>query len=369
MDTMNITIIGAGVIGLAIAVELADVYDNIIVLDRNDHFGRETSSRNSEVIHSGIYYPSGSLKATLCLAGTNLLFRYCEKHSVPHARLGKLIVAADAAEISQLEQLQMNGLKNGVRDLRIVDAAEVERLQPSLRAVAALHSPATAIIDSHALMKTLYGQANASGVLFSFCSDVARIEKSGEGYIVGMKADDFTYFSRVVINAAGLNSDHVAALAGIDIDAAGYKLDYYKGSYFSYAKKHPIRMLVYPVPHKDLAGLGIHATLDMGNRLRFGPDAERVNEIEYSVDHVKRDAFYEGASRIIKGLDRESFLPEMAGIRPKLKGAGVRDFVIQHEKERGLQGLVNLVGIESPGLTASLAIAKRVRSLVDDILQ
>lgn len=188
------------------------------------------------------------------------------------------------------------------------------------------------------------------------------------GYLIGIKNDDYKFISKVVINSAGLYSDHIAELAGINVDSAGYRLKYCKGSYFSYAKKSPVKMLVYPVPHKDLTGLGVHATLDLGGRLRFGPDTEYIDAIDYKVDVDKRDIFYKGASKIINGLEKELFVPDMCGIRPKIKGEGIKDFIIRHENEIGLEGFVNLMGIESPGLTASLSIAKYVKGVVCNIL-
>ena len=368
MEEVNITIIGAGVVGLAIAAELSKKYDEIVVLEKHDKFGKETSSRNSEVIHSGIYYPQGSLKAKLCVEGAVLLYAYCEEHSIPHSRLGKLIVATDENEKRHLVELYNTGIQNGTQSLAFFNRNEITSAEPNVNAIAALFSPNTGIVDSHALMKSFYNTATASGVLFSFDSEVNFIKKNKNGYLIGIKNDDYKFVSKVVINSAGLYSDHIAELAGIDIDSVGYRLRYCKGSYFSYAKKSPIKMLVYPVPHKDLAGLGTHATLDLGGRLRFGPDAEFIDTLNYKVDINKRDIFYEGASKIINGLEKQAFIPDMAGIRPKIKGDGVKDFVIKHEDDKGLKGLINLIGIESPGLTASLAIAKEAKDIVDSVL-
>lgn len=369
MDEVGITIIGAGVVGLAVAAELSWRGDDIVVLERHHAFGQETSSRNSEVIHAGIYYPEGSLKARLCVEGADLLYRYCEAHSVPHRKLGKLIVAVDQEETGGIEALYRRGIRNGAKGLQLIDRAEVRELQPMVNARMALHSPYTGIVDSHSLMSALYREARGSGVTFSFDSDVTVIEKTGKGFIIGIADDDYRFLSRVVINAAGLGSDRVAALMGVDIDAAGYRLSPCKGSYFSYQRTSPVTMLVYPLPRHDLTGLGVHATLDLGGRLRFGPDAEYVERLDYGVNSGKADVFYESASRIIRGLDREAFVPDMAGIRPKLGGEGVRDFVIIHEKDRGLEGAVNLVGIESPGLTACLAIARHAGTMVREIMR
>lgn len=370
METVKITIIGAGVVGLAIAAELSKKYDNIILLERHEKFGQETSSRNSEVIHSGMYYPTGSLKAQLCVKGAALLYEYCERHSIPCSKIGKLIVAAEQSGIKDLEELSKQGTLNGVDNLRILGQDEIYKIEPNVNAVAALYSPDTGIVDSHSLMRRLYNDAESSGVIFSFGSEINQIDRDKEGYVIGIKDDDYKFMSKVVINSAGLSSDYIAGMAGIDVNSAGYRLRYCKGSYFSYARKSPVNMLVYPVPHKDLAGLGVHATLDMGRRLRFGPDAEYIDSLDYTVDASKRDAFYENAAGIIKGLDKESFVPDMAGIRPKLQGPGeeTKDFVIAEETAKGFPGLINLIGIESPGLTASLSIAGMVRDIVSGIL-
>ncbi len=365
MDEVKITIIGAGVVGLAIAAELSREYNDIVVLERHDKFGQETSSRNSEVIHSGIYYPPNSLKATLCVKGAQLLYKYCEKYSIPHSKLGKLIVATNESELTDLQELYDTGILNGVEGLALIEKNEINEMDPNVNAIAALYSPNTGIIDSHSLMSRLYRFANASGVLFSFNTEVNLIEKQENAYVIGIKNDDYKFISSVVINSAGLSADYVAGLAGIDIDRADYRLSYYKGSYFSYARKSPIKMLVYPVPHKDLTGLGIHATLDLGGRLRFGPDSEHVDFIDYKVDSNKIGIFYESVKKIIKGVDKEAFVPEMSGIRPKIRGEGIKDFVIKDEIDRGMGGFINLIGIESPGLTASLSVAKYVKNILE----
>lgn len=368
MDKVKITIIGAGVVGLAIAAELSQEYDDIVVLEKHEKFGQETSSRNSEVIHSGIYYPPNSLKAELCVDGARLLYEYCEKYSIPHSKLGKLIVASDESEVTDLQELYDTGLNNGVKGLTLIEKDEINKMEPHVNATDALYSPNTGIIDSHSLMSHLHRVANASRVLFSFNTEVNFIEKQKNGYVIGIKNDSYKFVSSLIINSAGLSAGHIAAIAGIDIDKADYKLSHCKGSYFSYAKKPPIKMLVYPVPHKNLSGLGIHATLDLGGRLRFGPDTEYVDAIDYKVDAGKRDIFYESAKKNIKGLDKEALNPDMAGIRPKIKGEGIKDFVIKHESDRGMEGFINLIGIESPGLTASLSIAKYVNSIIRTIL-
>ncbi|MBI4681354.1 MAG: NAD(P)/FAD-dependent oxidoreductase, partial [Nitrospirae bacterium] len=288
----------------------------------------------------------------------------------PHKKLGKLIVAVEQSELGILEKLHKNGQRNNVKGLTILDRGAVNRMEPNTKTIAALYSPDTGIIDSHSLMKYFYNAAKDNGVLFGFNSEVNRLDKESDGFVIGIQQDDYQFKSKVVINCAGLSSDYIAKLTGIDIQKSGYELKYCKGSYFSYAKSSPVKMLIYPVPHEELVGLGVHATLDLGGRLRFGPDAEYIDAIEYKVNADKKDFFYKGASKIIKGLEKDAFVPDMAGIRPKLSGKNetARDFVIKDEAEKGLDGLINLIGIESPGLTASPAIAKVVADMVSRIL-
>lgn len=364
MEQVDVTIIGAGVVGLAIAHELSKGFESIVVLDKNKSFGQETSSRSSEVIHSGIYYPKDSLKARLSVEGARLLYNFCENNLIPYSKLGKLIVAKSEEEVEYLKELYKRGIDNNIRGLKFLDRADISRIEPNVNAVSAIFSRNTGIFDSHSFMKKLYHSAKDSGVMFSFGSEADFIEKNGNGYVIGVKGEDYRFFSRLVINAAGLFADKIAQLAGIDIDKYNYRLQYSKGSYFSYSKQSPVKMLVYPVPLKDLKGLGIHATLDLAGRLRFGPDTELVDRVEYSVDIKKRDFFFESASLIIKNLEKEAFMPDTAGIRPQIKGGGTKDFVIRDESDKGLGGFIDLIGIESPGLTASLAIAKMVKDTI-----
>ncbi|MEI6515545.1 MAG: NAD(P)/FAD-dependent oxidoreductase [bacterium] len=366
MDKVQVTIIGAGVIGLAVARELAGYFPEILVLEKNDSFGRETSSRNSEVIHSGIYYPADSFKARLCVEGSRQLYNYCCAHDIPHKRLGKLIIASGQEDVAKISDLHQRGIRNGVGGLELIDAERLAVLEPRSLGVAALWSPNTGIINSHVLMSRLYGDAVGRGVLFAFNSEVASIQRQADGYEVGVLQDDFRVLSDIVINAAGLNSDKIAELAGLDVDGLGCRLNYCKGDYFSYSGTSPVSRLLYPVPGEHLSGLGVHATLDLAGQLRFGPDTEDVTTLDYTVDERKKKGFFQAASRLIPGLEESRFMPHMAGIRPKIKGPGVQDFVIRDEKPNGFPNFINLVGIESPGLTSCLAIAKTVRSLVDE---
>jgi L-2-hydroxyglutarate oxidase LhgO len=370
VDEVNITIIGAGIIGLAIAAELSVTYDNIIVIEKHTRYGQETSSRNSEVIHSGIYYPYDSLKANLCVKGAEDLYEICSDYSIPFMKLGKMIVACNQSEIETLEDLLEKGIKNNVNDLVLLDKREIRKKEPHINAKAALYSPNTGVVDSHSLMKHFYDVADDNGVLFAFNSELNRLSREKVGFIAGIRQDDYMFMSKIVVNCAGLYSDCIAEIAGIDIHKNRYKLKFCKGSYFSYDKLSPVKMLIYPVPHDELVGLGVHATLDLGGRLRFGPDTEYVDVINYKVDPNKKESFYNGAKKIISGLDRDAFIPDMAGIRPKLQGPGekTRDFVIREESDKGLSGLINLIGIESPGLTASPAIAKMVARIISELM-
>lgn len=368
MEEVKITIIGAGVIGLAIAQELSKTYRDIVLLEKEKTFGQGISSRNSEVMHAGIYYPVNSLKAKLCVEGIDYLYAYCKENNILHSQIGKLIVASETCEIPALEKLLDQGKKNGAKNLEYLSKEEVKKIEPNVNAKAAFYSPFTGIIDTHSFMKQLYNQAMDRNVIVCFANEVNKIEFKKQSYHIGLVNQDYSFSSRVVINSAGLFSDCVAQLVGLDVEALGYKLSYYKGSYFSYLKPSPVKHLVYPLPHENLTGLGIHATLNLSNTLRFGPDAEYVDELDYNVEGNKKIDFYQRASKLINKLDHAAFSPDMAGIRPKLKGEIVRDFIISHEEDKGYNGFINLIGIESPGLTASLAIAKYVRNIVDKVL-
>ncbi len=369
---VDVAIVGAGVIGLAIASEIGHPKRAVLVLEKNSSFGLATSSRNSEVIHAGIYYPKNSLKAKLCVEGKHLLYELCQRCGIPYRRLGKIVVAVSDGEISQLERLCEQGKENGVEDLRLLTRTEVKKLEPNVEARAGLLSPSTGILDSYSLLKFLYHQAREKTANFVFDTEVVGIERTVTKYRVRIRdregVSEFT--SRVIVNAAGLNSDKIAELAGIDVTKAGYRLHYCKGEYFSLSPKYKrlLSRLVYPVPEE--AGHGIHVTLALDGRIRLGPNARYVGAIDYSVDDTQKSLFYDSVRRFFPALEWEELQPEFAGIRPKLQGPGevFRDFVVTHEDKAGLPGLINLIGIESPGLTASLAIARRVGKMVDELL-
>ncbi len=373
-DRADITIVGAGVVGLAIAAQVARKDRQVYVLEKNETFGQETSSRHSGVIHAGIYYTQGWLKARMCVEGNRLLYEIGEKYGIGHKRLGKLIVASCQEEISELEALLKNGERNGIKGLRLLSRQEIKKLEPNVEGIAAIFSPTTGIIDSHALMLNFLNLAIEQGAQIAYKSKVVDIEKTLDGYSVTVEdaSGRFSFPTTILINCAGLYCDQVAALAGIDITRAGYKLHYCKGEYFSvgHGKNKLAKRLIYPLPLPKLTGVGIHITPDLEGRMRLGPDARYVDSADYSIDDRNKQLFYDSASKLLPALEYDDLEPEMAGIRPKLQepGGNDRDFVIRDESDKGLPGLINLIGIESPGMTSSPAIARLVAALVADRL-
>lgn len=369
----DITVVGAGVIGLGIASELSTRGKEVCVLEKNETFGLEISSRNSEVIHAGIYYPEGSMKANMCVEGKSMLYELCERQAIPHKKLGKLIVAVDYKETEKLEILLKNGQENGVTDLEMLSRQEIKLLEPHIEAVAAILSPSTGIIDSHALMKYYVKKTKENRAIIGYNSKVVGIEKVSAGYKVTIEepTGSFSFITKVLINCAGLNCDKIAELAGIETTKAGYKIHFCKGEYFwvGHGKNTLVKRLIYPVPPGRGGGLGIHVTFDLQGRMRLGPNARYVDKVDYAVDISQKEAFYQSALRFLPFIEYDDIEPEMAGIRPKLEepNGDFRDFVIQHEYDKGLPGFINLVGIESPGLTACPAIAKYVADIVDKI--
>lgn len=365
----GLTVVGAGVVGLAIAARLAPEIPNLVVLERNGAAGMETSSRNSEVIHAGIYYQAGSLKARLCVEGNRRLYELCGRHAIPHRRTGKIVMACEDGERAALERLLAKGLGNGVA-LRMITASETRRLEPAVRSSGALFSPDSGIVSAHGLMDHLLGRARDAGAILQWRSELVGVERRASDYRLTIRSGQGTesFTSERVVNAAGLNADSVAGLAGIDVDAAGYRLRYCKGSYFSIAASRMglVSRLVYPVP--GAVSLGIHAVLDLAGRLKFGPDVEYLPDrrLDYGVDETKRAAFGEAVRRMLPSVRDEDLQPDTSGIRAKLQGPGdaFRDFVIAEESGRGMPGFVNLVGIDSPGLTSALAIAEHVAGLL-----
>jgi len=370
----DVIIIGAGVVGLAIAAEVSKSQRRVFMVEKNETFGQETSSRNSQIIHSGIYYPVGSLKAQCCLEGKSILYELCRKHSIEHRKLGKIIVATKPSEVSQLQGLYEKGTKNGADDLRLLTGDEAKRIEPHVVAIAALHAPSTGLLDVHALMRLFLNQAVEHGVGVAYQSKVTGIDRIAGGYRVTVEdsAGTSTFSTRVLVNTSGLYSDQISAIAGINVVKAGYKINYCKGEYFrvSREKSRKVKGLVYPVPNVAGSGLGIHTTPTLDGIMLVGPSAKYVDSIEYSVDESWKPAFAESVGRFLPFITENDLEPEMAGIRSTLQGPNdaIRDFVIRDEADKGLPGFINLVGIESPGLTASPAIAILVEKLVKDAL-
>ncbi len=361
MDEVECVVVGAGVIGLAAARALALAGREVLVLERAWTIGFETSSRNSEVIHSGIYYPAGSLKATCCVAGRQRLYAYCREHGVPHARLGKLIVAAQEGEIPALEKIAAAAHANGVDDVEWLSAAQAQTLEPALNCVAALLSPSTGIIDSHALMLAYQGEAEAAGATIVLRTPILSGIAGADGFDLSVGgAEPGTIRCRFLVNAAGLHAPALAAaIAGVPAESIPTAY-FCRGVYFTLSGRSPFRRLVYPVP--PAGGLGVHITLDLAGQARFGPDVEWISGIDYTVDPARGDAFYAAVRSYWPDLRDGALQPGYAGIRPKISGPAepAADFVVQGPAAHGVPGLVNLYGIESPGLTASLPLADEV---------
>lgn len=358
---MTVLVVGAGVVGLACARALALRGREVIVADAADAIGTGVSSRSSEVIHAGLYYPTDSLKARHCVAGRRMLYAYCETHGVPHARCGKLVVATSAAEMTTIERIHASGLANGVEGLDLLDADAALELEPNLACAGALLSRETGIVDSHALMLSLRGDLEAAGGAVALGTPVLELRREGEGWLaVFGGTEPGTLPCEMVVNAAGLGAQALASrVEGYGAERIP-RLVLAKGHYFTHAGKPAFRRLIYPAPVEG--GLGIHLTLDLAGRMRFGPDVEWVDKADYAVDPARAEAFERAVRRYWPGLPPGSLALDYAGLRPKLSGPGepAADFRIDGPAEHGLPGLVQLFGIESPGLTSSLSIAEDV---------
>jgi L-2-hydroxyglutarate oxidase LhgO len=369
MERVDITIIGAGIIGLSLAYRLSRDFKSIIVIEENPTFGQETSSRNSEVIHTGLYYEPDSLKAKLCIKGRELLYTFCDEHNIKYEKCAKLVVAFNSKGETRIQQIYENAIASGVKDLRFLEKVEVKKLEPDIFCGKAFLCPQSGIIDSHGLMDFLYKNAKAAGVTFSFSTKAIGIDKDNGEYIITVEEpakESFKFESNIVINAAGLFSDKIAEMAGIDTERAGYNLHYCKGQYFrvNNPKKFSIKRLVYP-PATQIS-LGIHITPDLGSGLRLGPDANYVDKINYDVNDNDKYIFYNEVRKFLPSLEADNLIPDTAGIRPKLQGPddGFKDFIIREESDKGLERFINCIGIESPGLTATLAIAEYVENII-----
>jgi L-2-hydroxyglutarate oxidase LhgO len=372
MEKADIIIIGAGVVGLAIASSIAKKNRNVFIIERHESFGRETSSRNSEVIHAGIYYPQNFIKGKLCVEGNRMMYEICSKYKIPHKNSGKLIVAVNEKEEAELPSLLDKAINNGAEGIKIISSAEVKRLEPNIYARAALFCPTSGIVDSHSMMQFFEADAIDKGANTIYGAEVISLEKSSVYWTVGIKersGEISTIKSSIVINSAGLDCSNIAALAGIDLEKSNYKMNYRKGIYFRATRqleKFP-SMLIYPVPPESNA-VGIHTTPDLAGGMRLGPHFYYINELDYIVDESFRDFFFESSHSYLPFLEIDDLQPDIAGIIPTLPNPGepMRDFVIKNESDNGLSGLINLIGIDSPGLTASPAIGKYVAQLIDN---
>ena len=367
METLDCAVIGAGVVGLAIARKLAQSGRDVVILEAEDAFGTHTSARNSEVMHAGIYYASGSMKARLCVAGRKALYPYCAEHAVNHQRIGKVIVACDDAEVAALKKYKAQAEANGVDDLRMLDPAELKAMEPNVRCVAGFLSPSTGIIDSHGLMLAYQGDAEAHGAMLAFTGPVSGGRVQNDGILLEVGGEQpMQVLARRVVNSAGLHAPKVAAsLEGFP--PTHVPPSYYcKGNYYSLAGRAPFSRLIYPIP--EAAGLGVHVTLDLAGQARFGPDVEWIDKIDYTVDPQRAEKFYAAIRSYWPDLKDGALSPGYSGIRPKIQAPSepARDFMIEGPRDHGVPGLVNLFGIESPGLTASLALGDLVAGLFAD---
>ena len=363
MDSVDVVVIGAGVVGLAVARALALRGREVLILEAADRFGSGVSSRNSEVIHAGIYYPRGSLKARLCVAGRDLLYAYCSEHGLPHRQYGKLIVASTVAQAAELGRIRAAALANGV-ELVPMSGAEARALEPQLDCAAALHSPLTGVIDAHAYMLALLGEAESRGAQLACDSAVSGIAIKDDGFLIAVNGEAFALKASALVNSAGLDAPRMARLMEGFPAAQVPPAHLAKGSYFTLSGRSPFTRLIYPLPVPG--GLGVHLTLDLAGRARFGPDVEWVSAQNYDVDPARAGSFYAAIRSWWPALADGALEPAYAGIRPKITAPGepAADFRIDGESVHGVPGLVQLFGIESPGLTSSLAIAAEVATLL-----
>jgi L-2-hydroxyglutarate oxidase LhgO len=372
MTDIAVTVIGGGVVGCAVADAAARAGLGTVLLEREPALARATTSRNSEVMHGGMYYPPDSLKARFCVQGRRLARAFAAEHGVGYRECGKLIVAVDPAEVPALRELCARGRENGVEDLQLLDTDALRRLEPDVRAVAALHSPRTAICDAEGLARALARRAGEHGAQVMLAAPVHGLTPETGGWRVEVGAaerrEGWSHRSRCVVIAAGLHSDRLARAAGIDVDARGWRQVLVKGNYFGVDPRHRgrVRHLVYPLPPADVAALGVHLCLDLADGMRLGPDSEAPlpagadpDAVSWAVDPGRGEAFWRGANRYLPWLAPEDLTPAMSGLRPKLSAGSFRDFVVDVGAD-GLEGLVTLAGIDSPGLTAAMAIGEHV---------
>jgi len=373
MERLDAVVVGAGIVGLAIASEIAKQDRQVFILERENMHGQGQSSRNSEVIHSGTSYPNKSLRTNLCVKANKMIYEICRQNNIPHKRIGKLIVATNEQETKELEELIEKGRDNGIRDLEMLDGDQVSKLEPHVKAEKAILSPSTGIIDAHAMMDYFLRKArqNLGYDPLSKQTEVVGLTQHGDGWKVDVISvgEKSSVEARVVINSAGLHSDKIAHMAGMDNQRERYKIHWCKGDYFKLQGRPITKMLVYPTPRKDAPGVGIHAITDLGGGVKFGPNSYYVDKIDYKVESNPKE-FWQCLTPFLPSIKLDDLVPDMAGIRAKLQGPGegFRDYVIRHEEDKGFTGLINLIGIESPGVTSSPAIAEMVADIVNRIL-
>ena len=367
----RVTVIGAGVVGLAVSRELSDRFENVLIIDQEESFGKGISSRNSEVVHSGLYYKQNSLKTDLCIKGQGLLYNYCAKKSIPHNICGKLIVAQGPIGKRKLNELLANAERNGVQGGKLCNKDEISALEPHVNGEYGLYFPGSGVVDSHQFMLNLEHDSKMNGVDTVYKVEVKKIKKIKGGYeLLAMDADanEILFTTETVVNSAGLGANNISTIAGID--DPDYTLLFWKGDYFSVGngKEKFVSRLIYPVPEQNNVGLGIHTTTDISGRLKLGPNAFYLEDgkEDYSVDGSKKKEFFNAVKDFLPFIEMDDLNPDYSGIRPKLQplGKGEQDFIIVNEVERGYKNFINLIGIESPGLTASMAIAEHVSSII-----
>lgn len=364
MEKVDILIIGGGIIGLAVARTLSEDYEDVVLVEKEETFGRHTSSRNSEVLHSGIYYPQKSKKAKLCVNGLEMIYEYAQIKNIPYSKCGKLVVATSEDEIPELLKLKENGEKNSVVGLEIYDQLKCRELEPQIKAVKALFVPSTGIIDTHTLMEKMESDAEKNGAFIVYDMEVISVDSLIDGYIINF-ANGEVFEANRIINCAGLHSDEIANMVGIKVKREKLLLHWCKGEYYKSNKIKNINHLIYPLPDPKGIFLGIHLTINLRGEVRFGPNAYYVDELNYNMDDTYKEDFLKAINKYIE-VEEETLHLDDCGIRPKLqpKGGDFRDFYIEEESEKGFPNFINCIGIESPGITASMAIAEEVKKLL-----
>ena len=360
----DVVVIGAGIIGAAVVRRLSESYDNVLLVEKEESFGHHTSSRNSEIIHSGIYYPEDTLKAKLCVQGNKLLYDFLKKYDIPHKNCGKLVIANTVEELSRLEDIKESGRKNGVEGLKLLSSDEIKKINSDIKASTALYVPSAGIFDSHSTMAKLLYLAKESGATILYKTRLNQIKLKNKKYHLGFANKDFKVKTKIVVNAAGLWSHKIAKLAGIQ----DYELHWCKGEYYKTSKYKNMNVLVYPTPDPSSKYLGIHTVVDLAGNLSFGPNAYYIEneKLDYKIDESNKKQFYDAINRYlnVEWVDLE---PSMTGIRPKLqaKNEHFRDFLIKNEGDKGYNNFINLIGIESPGLTCCLSIADYTKEIIE----